>query len=67
MPGIPNDVLKVLVQHLQPALLILGVHEDMRRADDFGLVEQILPSGATDFWKRVRRGSLHPLEPLRNF
>lgn len=47
MPGIPNDVLKVFVQHLQPALLILGIHEDMRRADDLGLAEQILPLGAT--------------------
>lgn len=67
MPGIHSDVLKAFVQQSQPALLILGVQEEMSRPDGLGLVEQILPLGTTDFWKHVGRGPLHPLESLRNF
>lgn len=33
MLGIPSDVMKVFVQQLWPALLILGVREDMSPAD----------------------------------
>lgn len=51
MPGIPSDV---FVQQSQPALLILGVHEDMSPADRLGLVEQMLLLDATDFWKREK-------------
>lgn len=60
MLGIPSDVLKVLGRQLQPALLILSSHEDMSPADRPGLMEQILPLRATDFWKHARKGSAPP-------
>lgn len=64
VPGIRSDMLKAFVQPSQPALLVLGVHEEMSLPNWLGLVEQILPLGTTDFWKYVGRGPLHPLGPL---